>query len=648
MARKDSKEVKIDSSEDEIPPASAAEEGSLIEQKPIDPTEKEEDGSTEESTGRPNFTPLHGMKEDLAARIPLYMDDWGRPRSIIKIINSTWFVFVVQLIPALIFAELLDRQTEGRLAVAEVLMSAGLISVVYALLAGQPLVLLGITGPVAILLGKSYRLAEQYDADYFSFFFWLCIWAAILHMLAAVFGVINFVWFITPFSTQIFEFFIASSFIYQSIRDMVTPIGFRHEEVEERSAAYASLVIGVMTFYICWSLHHAETWSSFTSQFRTFLTSYNMLIALVIMTALSYMPGAAQDSNGREGIERVRIRRIPYNWLPTTEPGEEPRPWVSNPLDGIDARGVFGALFPAFMLFLLFFIDHNISSIMTQAPKYNLVKPPSYHWDFFVLGLTMIPCAIMGIPPGSGLIPEAPLHSRSLCIRKYKVIDGVQRETFSDCEEQRWSNMGQALLMFAALAAIRLISWIPVACLFGIFLYLGVSAMHGNEIWERINLMFVLARKRPPIPVVAKVSSWKVTIFYTFIQLGLALVTFAIAQFATWGYVFPLLIAIFVPVRSFIVSRLFSEEDLKHLDPSDETEDDYKEEQINLNKNDGGSSDFHGFSEFRSHGVDHNSSEFYKHHPGAKERRNSASSRNSAGSADRISKAEPGTKVQAA
>jgi hypothetical protein len=519
-----------------MPPIQEVEIGATKETKKLDATEKEEEGEGDDSTKTPKFQFMKGMKEDLAARIPFYADDWKRPRSILKVVNATWFVFVVQLIPALIFAELLDKQTEGRLAVAEVILSAGLISVIYALMAGQPLVLLGITGPVAILLGKSYRLAEDYDAEYFTFFWWLCMWAALLHMLSAMFGIVNFVWHITPFSSQIFEFFIASSFIYQSIRDLVKDVHFRDEESEERSAAYASLVIGAITFYICWSLHFAETWNHFTRQFRIFLTSYNMLIALVIPTALSYLPGVAQDSDGRQGIERVEIRRIPWDWLPTTEPDIEPRPWVvTNPFDGIGVKGIFGALFPAFMLYLLFFIDHNISSIMTQAPKYNLKKPPSYHWDFFVLGLTIIPCGIMGIPPGSGLIPEAPLHSRSLCTRTYKTINGVRREIFSDCEEQRWSNMGQALLMFVSLSVIVLISWIPTACLFGIFLYLGVSAMHGNEIWERINLMFVLPKKRPPIAVVAKTSSWRVVQYYTAIQIGLASVTFGIAQFATWG-----------------------------------------------------------------------------------------------------------------
>jgi hypothetical protein len=55
---------------------------------------------------------------------------------------------------------------------------------------------------------------------------------------------------------------------------------------------------------------------------------------------------------------------------------------------------------PGFMLFLLFVIDHNVSStIQSQVPQYNLQKPPAYHQDFLILGLTFIPCTI-GIASG--------------------------------------------------------------------------------------------------------------------------------------------------------------------------------------------------------------------------------------------------------
>ena len=222
----------------------------------------------------PIFDCMNGMMQDLRARLPLYVDDWKRPKNIPKVINAIFFAFVVQLIPALIFAELLDKQTNGSLAVAEVLLSAGIIGIIYALICGQPLVLLGITGPVAILLGTSYGLAEKFNASYFPFFWWLCIWTSLLHLITAMVGLVNFVWQITPFSSQIFEFFIAMSFIYESIRDLVEPIHFSEAEdvTGERSVGYANLVIGICTFYICWTLHFAETWVYYTREVRTFLT----------------------------------------------------------------------------------------------------------------------------------------------------------------------------------------------------------------------------------------------------------------------------------------------------------------------------------------------------------------------------------------
>lgn len=239
-------------------------------------------------------------------------------------------------------------------------------------------------------------------------------------------------------------------------------------------------------------------------------------------------------------------------------------------------------LYTDFFLYfqLLFIIDHNVSSILTQSPKFNLKKPPAYHLDFLVLGITFIPCAMLGLPPGNGLIPQAPLHCRALCTRKFETDEhGIRREIVTHCEEQRFSGLGQALLMFVALSAFRIISWIPRGVLFGLFFYLGVGALHGNEIWERILLCCMLPKKRPGIPVVAKVSSWGMTLLFTMIQAGCALLIFAIGQFTDFGYIYPALLVLLVPFRSYILSQVFSEADLKHLDPADESEEEYEDEQ---------------------------------------------------------------------
>jgi len=173
---------------------------------------------------------------------------------------------------------------------------------------------------------------------------------------------------------------------------------------------------------------------------------------------------------------------------------------------------------------------------LTQSPKFNLQKPPAYHWDFFVLGITFIPCAILGLPPGNGLIPQAPLHCRALCTREYFVdpASGIKKEVVTHCEEQRWSGLAQASLMFVALSAFKVLSWIPRGCLFGLFLYLGLSALHGNEIWERVTMCMIIGKRRPVIPIVTDVK-WSTVQLWTFIQVCCAVGIFAVAQFAEVG-----------------------------------------------------------------------------------------------------------------
>jgi len=523
-----------------------------------------------------------GMKNDLIARKPFYnmkgdgVGDWGMPDNFFTVFNATIFAFVIQLIPALIFADLMKRDTYENMATAETLLSSAIIGIIYAIFSGQPLTIMGITGPVSLLLGTSAKLAAQFDADYFPFFFWVCLWAGLMHVISAAIGLVSLVWKVTPFTSQIFELFIAITFIYLALRDLIVPIHLTDKVGDDeditfavRSAGYASFIIGLITCYIAWSLHFAETWIFFSRQMRTFLTSYNTLIAVVVATAFSYIPGLDQDGK----IERVDVV-APWDWEPTAD-----RAWVINPLEGIGLPGIFGALIPGFMFFLLFIIDHNVSSILTQSPKFNLKKPPAYHWDFFVLGITFFPCAILGLPPGNGLIPQAPLHCRALCTRKMETDKyGVEREVVTHCEEQRWSALGQAMLMFVALSLFTVIAWIPTGCLFGLLLYLGMSALHGNEIWERLMLMGVYEHRRPKIPIVRYVR-WNIVQLWTLIQLICALTIWAVGQYTNVGYIYPLLLTLLVPFRSYVLECLFKPEDVKHLDPVDETEEEFHDEQ---------------------------------------------------------------------
>lgn len=53
---------------------------------------------------------------------------------------------------------------------------------------------------------------------------------------------------------------------------------------------------------------------------------------------------------------------------------------------------------------------------MAQGSEFPLRKPPGFHYDFFLLGVTTFIAGLIGIPAPNGLIPQAPIHTKSLLI----------------------------------------------------------------------------------------------------------------------------------------------------------------------------------------------------------------------------------------
>lgn len=181
-----------------------------------------------------------------------------------------------------------------------------------------------------------------------------------MHIISAMCGLVSLVWKVTPFTSQIFELFIATTFIYSSLRDLIEPVYFGQPgEREDRAAQYAGLMLGLLTFFIAWTLHFAETWTFFTREIRVFLTAYNTMIATSAATAISFLPGIDLESeDGKGELDRVVLDSIPWDWTPSAD-----RPWLTSPFEGIDARGIIGAIIPGLMFFVRLFLRKVARSI---------------------------------------------------------------------------------------------------------------------------------------------------------------------------------------------------------------------------------------------------------------------------------------------
>ncbi|CAN0896629.1 Boron transporter 4 [Linum grandiflorum] len=83
---------------------------------------------------------------------------------------------------------------------------------------------------------------------------------------------------------------------------------------------------------------------------------------------------------------------------------------------------IFAAVIPGTMVAGLYFFDHSVASQLAQQPEFNLKKPTAYHYDLFLLGLMTLLCGLVGLPPSNGVLPQSPMHTKSLAVLQRQSI----------------------------------------------------------------------------------------------------------------------------------------------------------------------------------------------------------------------------------
>lgn len=62
--------------------------------------------------------------------------------------------------------------------------------------------------------------------------------------------------------------------------------------------------------------------------------------------------------------------------------------------------------------------------------------------------------------------------------------------------EQRVSNLLQSLLLAASVCAMPVIKLIPTFVLWGYFAYMAIESLPGNQLWDRMSLLFIPPGRR--------------------------------------------------------------------------------------------------------------------------------------------------------
>ncbi|CAJ2507723.1 Uu.00g089090.m01.CDS01 [Anthostomella pinea] len=398
-----------------------------------------------------------------------------------------------------------------------------------------------------------YDIMSPTGTNYLAFMCWIGLWSLIFHWILAVTNACNWLKYVTRFPCDIFGFYVAFIYLQKGIQVL--------ERFGNDSPFYLSVMVALLVFmiaYICGELGGNS--ALFRHPVRVFVKDYGTPLTVIFFTGFIHF--------GR--MKTIDLEKLPTSapFLPTAD-----RSWLVHFWD-ISVGDVFIAMPFAILLTILFYFDHNVSSLIAQGTEFPLRKPAGFHWDIFLLGITTGVAGILGLPFPNGLIPQAPFHTESLCVTKVEVDTDETSPTkghFSfrrtHVVEQRLSNFAQGLLTLGTMSGPLLVvlHLIPQAVLAGLFFIMGYQALEANGITAKILFLLrdgMLTQADHPLRQIERRAAVWAFVVIELVGFG---ATFAITQtVAAVG--FPIIILALIPVRAAVLPRFFRKEELALLD----------------------------------------------------------------------------------
>ncbi|KAK4795211.1 hypothetical protein SAY86_013205 [Trapa natans] len=372
------------------------------------------------------FIPFQGIKNDLRARLLCYKQDWtGGIRAGIRILAPTTYIFFASAIPVISFGEQLERNTDGVLTAVQALSSTALCGVIHSIFGGQPLLILGVAEPTVLMYTFMFNFAKDRKELGQHLFLpwtgWVCVWTALLLFLLAILGACSIINRFTRLAGELFGLLIAMLFMQQAIRGVVEEFGIPQRENPNQAALLPSWRFGNGMFAMVLSFgllltalksRKARSWRYGTGWLRGFIADYGVPLMVLVWTAISYIP----VRHVPQGIPRRLFSPNPWS------PGAYTNWTVVKEMMNVPPLYIVGAFIPATMIAVLYYFDHSVASQLAQQKEFNLKKPSSYHHDLLLLGFLTLLCGLIGIPPANGVIPQSPMHTKSLATLKHQLL----------------------------------------------------------------------------------------------------------------------------------------------------------------------------------------------------------------------------------
>ncbi|KAM4881550.1 sodium bicarbonate cotransporter 3 isoform 3-T3 [Thomomys bottae] len=550
-----------------------------------------------------------GLILDIKRKAPFFLSDFKDALSL-QCLASILFLYCACMSPVITFGGLLGEATENRISAIESLLGASLTGIAYSLFAGQPLTILGSTGPVLVFEKILYNFCRDYGLKYLNLRVSIGLWTSFLCIVLVATDASSLVCYITRFTEEAFAALICIIFIYEALEklfhlgeiyafnmnntlDTLTtyscvctePPNLSNETLEKNnvtalSIAWENLTVseckryhGVFvgsacgrhgpyipdvlfwcvilfftTFFLSSFLKQFKTMRYFPTKVRSTISDFAVFLTIVIMVVIDYLVG----------IPSPKLD-VPEKFQPTSP---HIRGWFISPLGDNKWWTLLIAAIPALLCTILIFMDQQITAVIINRKEHKLKKGAGYHLDLLMVGVMLGVCSVMGLPWFVAATVLSISHVNSLKVESECSAPGEQPK-FLGIREQRVTGLLIFILMGLSVFMTSMLKFIPMPVLYGVFLYMGVSSLKGIQFFDRIKLFGMPAKHQPDLIYLRYVPLWKVHIF-TVVQLTCLVLLWVIKASAA-AVVFPMMVLALVFVRK-LMDLCFTKRELSWLD----------------------------------------------------------------------------------
>ncbi|XP_041857413.1 anion exchange protein 3 isoform X1 [Melanotaenia boesemani] len=545
--------------------------GAEQENKDIIP-EEEEEGDQEVDPLKRSGIPFGGLIHDIRRRYPQYVSDLKDALDM-QCIAAVIFIYFAALSPTITFGGLLGEKTEGLMGVTELIISTATLGVIFSLLAGQPLLIIGFSGPLLVFEEAYYKFCQAYNFEYLTGRVWIGFWLIFIVLVIVAAEGSFMVRYISPFTQEIFAFLISLIFIYETFSklfkvfkehplmaiyptDSTATYGFHNHDIpifNQPNTALLSLVLMMGTFFVAFFLRKFRNSRFLGGKARRIIGDFGIPISILVSVLVDY---SITDTYTQK-------LNVPSGFSVTSP---DKRGWFISPFGDKQPfpTWMMGASFvPALLVFILIFMETQITSLICSKKERRLIKGSGFHLDLLLIVVLGAICPLFGLPWLTAATVRSVTHVNALTVMSKATAPG-EKPMIQEVKEQRLTGLLVAVLVGMSIVMTDVLRLIPLAVLFGIFLYMGVTSLTGIQLYERITLMVTPAKHHPDHIYVTKVKTWRMNMF-TIIQLG-CIVALWVVKSSVASLAFPFILIMTVPLRRLILSRVFEERELQALD----------------------------------------------------------------------------------